>query len=585
MRSRPKLVIVIFLTLSALVLKASDQKTSSDKPSPTFTSQTELVLVPTVVTDKSGQHVSGLTKEDFQVLDQRRPQEIKVFEEITTSSGQPQAKSSIVNGEFSNYVNAGTLDSPRRVTIIVFDLVNMPTLKQQSARKALLQFLSETASANEPTAVYSISRKGVSVISDFTTDPKVLAEALTKLKTGHETIVSGMERTMHEGIEGGGAVSPNMMNAMVSTSTEGGKMASILLALEQLDNQLQLNISSMERRFAVDYTLDAMHEIAQACAAIPGRKSLLWVGGGFPFDVSPNDMMLDPGAAPTIPSGRSGLDQVLSLYLRVWRDLNDAQVSIYPIDVRGMYDPGLLGPNVRNTDGQYQRWSRFQQQQMYDTERAFAQATGGKPYYGSNDLKAGFEQATNDSSHYYLIGYYIKPENAAKIQWHEVQVKPLRKGIDIRARGGYFYRPTAADLQQSRQHDLSAGLLSPIDFTAIPVTVRWKQKSPVASGNQNVAFEIVMPADFAAINEVDNNHLMSDIIVQAKKLDGTPVGQPLSRTMDAHLNPAQVQQVKEHGLTYANNIELPKGDYLVRFVVRDGLNGHMGSVTAPLKVE
>ncbi|HVZ18298.1 MAG TPA: VWA domain-containing protein, partial [Terriglobales bacterium] len=527
----------------------------------------------------------------FQVFDERHPQEIKLFEEIKTSAQTPQTSIHSSKDEFNNYVNTKS-DEPQRLTIIVFDLINMPTLKQSSAKKALLDFLADAASTSEPTAVYSISQKGVSVISDFTTSPKVLAQALQSLKFGTQMKVAGVEPTEHEWLMGGSrsAVGPDLMSNVQMGVSDEMKGATIRYALEQFTSQLQLNMSSMERRYTVTYTLEGMHQIAQACAAIPGRKALLWITGGFPFDINPTDMMLYPADQPTYPSARSGLEEVRPLYSRLWRDLNDAQVSVYPIDVRGMVNPTLMDPSIRNTGGidpgsRYERSLLTQHRQTIDTDQTFAHATGGKPFYGSNDLKAAFVNATRDSSSYYLIGYYIKPENATKIQWHSIEVKSPRKGIEIRARGGYFYRPNNADLQQNRQQDLSAGLLSPIDFTAIPLMIRWKQFPSGHSEAQKVGFEVVMPANFAEINEADSNHLISDIIVQPKKLDGTPVGQPLSRTMDAHLNPTQVQQLKEHGLTYVSSLELPKGEYAVRFVVRDGLNGHMGSVTALLKIE
>jgi hypothetical protein len=42
------------------------------------------VLIPTLVTDKSGNHVSGLKKEDFTVLENGAEQKIATFEEITS---------------------------------------------------------------------------------------------------------------------------------------------------------------------------------------------------------------------------------------------------------------------------------------------------------------------------------------------------------------------------------------------------------------------------------------------------------------------------------------------------------------------
>src|ERR1700684_3954064 len=51
-----------------------------------FTARTELVLIPTLVTDKSGNHISGLKKEDFTVLENGSEQKIATFEEITSDA-------------------------------------------------------------------------------------------------------------------------------------------------------------------------------------------------------------------------------------------------------------------------------------------------------------------------------------------------------------------------------------------------------------------------------------------------------------------------------------------------------------------
>src|ERR1700688_2885181 len=49
-----------------------------------FTARTDLVLIPTIVTDKSGKHVSGLKREDFTAFENGVEQKIATFEEITS---------------------------------------------------------------------------------------------------------------------------------------------------------------------------------------------------------------------------------------------------------------------------------------------------------------------------------------------------------------------------------------------------------------------------------------------------------------------------------------------------------------------
>ena len=61
--------------------------------------------------------------------------------------------------------------------------------------------------------------------------------------------------------------------------------------------------------------------------------------------------------------------------------------------------------------------------------------------------------------------------------------------------------------------------------------------------------------------------------------------EPQATIVEGHLKPEPLQKVRSAGLRHRNSLELPAGDYTVRFVVLDSLSGKMGSVTATLKVE
>ncbi|HMK23934.1 MAG TPA: hypothetical protein VK466_16490 [Terriglobales bacterium] len=168
--------------------------------------------------------------------------------------------------------------------------------------------------------------------------------------------------------------------------------------------------------------------------------------------------------------------------------------------------------------------------------------------------------------------------------WRCISVKG-RDGLEIRAHSGYFYNPSRADLQKTRQHDLDQAVYSPFDLTALPITARWKQTvAGEKPGEMRAEFELILPANFTEIDDADNNRIELDIVALARASDGKGIGVPVSRTIEGHLNASQVKQLREKGLTYANALELPSGEYTVRFVVRDGLNGRIGSVAAPLKV-
>ena len=72
----------------------------------TFSSSTELVLVPTIVTDKSGTHIQGLKKEAFELSQDGKVQSLSVFEEVMTDA-QRYRRATGENGQFSNIDPAG----------------------------------------------------------------------------------------------------------------------------------------------------------------------------------------------------------------------------------------------------------------------------------------------------------------------------------------------------------------------------------------------------------------------------------------------------------------------------------------------
>jgi hypothetical protein len=63
----------------SLLLSEVPRAQTAQTTSIRFTSSTELVLVPTVVNDKSGAHISGLKKEEFSLKQDGKSQPIAVF--------------------------------------------------------------------------------------------------------------------------------------------------------------------------------------------------------------------------------------------------------------------------------------------------------------------------------------------------------------------------------------------------------------------------------------------------------------------------------------------------------------------------
>jgi VWFA-related protein len=563
-------VYVAIITALACYLVATPKDKDKEKENSSevkFTARSELVLIPTLVTDKSGNHIAGLKKEDFTVLESGSEQKIATFEEITSDPHRLSRPKNPNPNEFSNSV-AGEA-SHRRITLLVLDLLNTRFTDQAYARKDLLKYLTQSVDQREPTALYTLDRSGVHLVHDFTTDPRVLVAALHKVKGDSVQMVDGQEQV--EAITG--SASPDG-----SAGVDPGAVQTEAQKLQTMIEDSELNFQSFQQRLAITYTLEGMQQIAQALAGFPGRKSLIWASGGFPFSVSDNTMQL-------APAGRDSLSDVIPLYQHTWQLLNDAQIALYPVDVKGLQVVGLPSASVSNPGKNYGRnmtWRNLDTQGGFET---FAAMTGGRAYFNSNDLVKGFRDAVNDSAQYYMLGYYLD-RSKTKSGWRKLAVKVKRDHTEVRARSGFFVTNATVSAENSRNSDISTALQSPLDYTSLALVARWGNiEAGREPGKKRVNYQMRLAPDAVLIDDADNNHVALEFVAVAKTPEGKQADHPVGLKVENHLTADKVLEVRQRGVSYSGALDVAPGEYTVRFVVRDDLSGRVGSVAAPLKVE
>jgi hypothetical protein len=78
------------------------------------------------------------------------------------------------------------------------------------------------------------------------------------------------------------------------------------------------------------------------------------------------------------------------------------------------------------------------------------------------------------------------------------------------------------------------------------------------------------------------NHFKLSLAAATLAPGGDPVGN-LAKTIEATLSPDALKRVQSTGVLYRDEVTVPPGIEVVRFVVRDEISGRIGSVTAPIK--
>ena len=183
---RKALVIMLTLLLAGTVFskaalsQAGPQKPDDEQP---LRISTELVQVDVVVTDKAGKVVRGLTKDDFELSEKGKRQQISFFEFVEAGksrrpggSKQDAAKQSDVNPSPQGLSESEV----RRIFGFIVDDLTIPYQDLVYVRQMLTNFVDNQM---EPTDLVAIVRTvgGKGLLQQFTSDKDLLRRAIAAL--------------------------------------------------------------------------------------------------------------------------------------------------------------------------------------------------------------------------------------------------------------------------------------------------------------------------------------------------------------------------------------------------------------------
>lgn len=509
---------------SASTQSAAPAAAAQSQAVTTFTSKTELVLVPVKVTDKKGQHIGGLGRDAFTIEEHgswwSKPQirQVATLEEVKPPADARQApappKLALVGQ--SNFV-LGQEDPGWGMTIVVLDTANTPFLLQGEMRRRIIDYLSETLGTGRPTALYNLTTYGLVQLHPFTSDSGELIAVLKQMN---------------------GELSPGAVPYRSYRFFSDSKPFA--------DFQMDMWPRAVYCRANFPYCSPgyrAMMQLAQAFKSIPGRKTLIWPSEALPYSNSDS--------------------YALEADQKLFRALIAAHIVVYPVDLAG------LTVRVRSHDVAY----------------LFADVTGGLPCVNTNDLVGCFRKAVEDSKEYYVLGYYLHGDEI-KPGWKKLTVKVSVPGAEVRARAGFDVAGRVDESRKSVDKETVDALRSPVNFAGVRLNVTEVAVSagtkPAAKGKSRHEFMVGifgMKIDVAKQNAVDVT-----VTTVAFSLVGSSSGET-QQHLTAKLPDSSVAKLKNTGMGIRQALELPPGRYALHFAVRDNLSGEIGSVSYPLVVK
>jgi VWFA-related protein len=549
--------------------QATAEMQTHDTPA-TFRTKVNLVLVPVVVRDSQGRAIGTLKREDFQLYDKGKLQQITKFSVEKAGSHPPPAVEDSGAKELEEPKEAAP-GRPlpvmaEKFTAYIFDDVHITFGDLAQARAAAQRHLASLQPA-ERAAIFTSSGQ---TMLEFTDDKAQLSETLLKISPRSRGTLAAdcppMTYYMADLIQNKNdptALQAATNDAMGCMSLDPTDASQVQLARQTAQSAASrtINVGEMESR----YSLEILRKAVRRISGMPGQRSLVLVSEGFLIPLLEDEVSLIVDAAI-----RAG-------------------VTVNVIDARGLYTSGAGAEASEvswNADS-----TRIKQQYARDAAIVesnvlgeLADGTNGVFFQNNNDMNAAFERTSAVPEYSYLIGF--SPENL-KLDgnYHALKVKIKEvKNLNVQARRGYYAPKHLANPAEEAKHEIEEALFSREVIQDIPSQIHTQF---FKSGDFDAKLTVLAKVDVRQLHfrkVADRNDDDLTVVCGLFDRNGNFVTAG-EKTIEMKLKDATLETRLNGGVTIKLTFDVKAASYVVRLVVRDAegqmMSAQNGSVEIP----
>lgn len=564
-----------FLTTVAILCSftaAAAQTASSPKPSPTPTAQeaeqdvvritTNLVQVDVLVTDKEGNQITDLTANDFELLQDGKPQKLKSVSYVSTAPAEPTSASVVSKNSNSTIapppvrVHRG---NPGRLLTFIVDDGNCTASQSGmiAAEQGLEKFVKEQMQPDDLMAIYQ-TRSGSSVFQQYTSDRALLLRAIRKIRWYPPTGTCAPTD--------GSFSDPARANKLMKITTESPE-----------ERQTRETAEDYSRNHQVVGTLGVLRYVLKGLARVGGRKVVFLLSDGMPL--------------------RSRNREVLNA-TDVLRDVTDlanrASVIINSIDVRGVYSTStieardeILTKEDVNASDKTIATRTADAINSREGLSLLAWETGGKLYQNNNQLDIHMRRALNQEKGYYLLGYQPDEETFKGRHFHDIKVKVNRPELRVVSRAGFFGATDNELRAKPRSGDsvLYEALVAPLPKPGLELGLTAFFANTTSEGNFVRSLVHLSGRDVTFVDQPNGKIKAVFDVVAVTMNEKNAVVDEFNRTHSFIIDAAALPLIKQNGLVYSTDVPIKKaGSYNFRIAVRDVSNKQIGSAGQVIEV-
>jgi VWFA-related protein len=517
-------------------------------------SHVNVVPLRVVVRDSKGQPISNLRKEDFQVFEDGKLQDISHFSVETPASVSQAIMRDDAVAASGTAKAAADFVPPSRFVALLFDDVHITTQDLMRTRQAATRFVNSALEPTDRVAVYTISGQSQ---MDFTADRDKLEKALTGLMVRPVGALDTRAPNQCPPMDyyEANLIQNNLDPRALTVATQDALACAFQNNAQSLQEAQVVATSAASEVYEeggveTDYSLRRLEEAVRRLSSLPGQRVLVLLSPGFIY-----------------PEHEYQVSELIDR-------ANRANVFINTLDARGLYTPDLgdiSDPESGDpiASGPRSLFRVEAQSAESDVLMFLADGTGGLAFHNSNDLTGGLRMIAGAPAVSYLLAF--TPRNFKYDgKFHSLKVKiPAVQHVMIEARRGFYAPKHSLSVDEASKEEIEEALFSQDVQTALPIALH-TQFYKVDAADAKLA--VLAHIDLARLRfqkAAGRNDDNVTIVTALFDRDGNIVS-GIEKTVQMRLLDTTLARLSQTGVTVKTSFDVKPGDYVVRLVVRDG---------------
>ncbi len=520
--------------------------------------KTDLVQLRAVVTDRKGQLVDNLKQDDFEVLENGRPQSVGFFslERIQKGLSLPVASDRKSVAAPDQPKPSAVSAKPVRTIVLFVDTLHLSSVSFLRTKQQLRRFVDEQITDEDLVGIVTTS-DSLGVLGQFMRDRKMLKYAIDKIPSfipassfftpylAAQVLSNGYSPF---GSGAGSSEALSVATAIMAKEEYGGTMAPppgvVLARARQI-----LGEESIRRRA----TLRTIKAVSDRMAEMQGQRMIAFMSDGFTL-LDENGAEHQEFVTATSHAVRSG-------------------VLIYSFSPQGLTTPvefTAAAPIMSPSFGRFMHDSQLDQEQ---TLRDLASDTGGEAHLYSNDVVGQFKKMLDTNSLYYAMAYYPHDETENKFRNIKVLVKNHPE-YHVRTQRGYqLSKESKQEVATTPQQKLYQAMMAPLPLTTLGVTssANFLER---ADDDAKVTLQVHFNGNLLEYVSKDQKYVLSCEVAVAVLDRSGKTSNGIAETINAAFTPEQLEKAKQNGYRNTRRLDLAPGLYQIRVGVRD-VNGQL----------